>query len=80
MLAQGAQKSGKTENQNLFVVVDRFQGIQKAFSLAQAGDVVVITAKGTEPYIAVANGEKIPWDDRTVAREILEHYVARKEN
>lgn len=80
MLAQGAQKSGKKDNENLFVVIDRFKGIQKAFSLAQAGDIVVITAKGTEPYIAVANGEKIPWDDRTVAREILEHYVVRKEN
>lgn len=80
MLAEGAKNSGKKENENLFVVVDRFKGIQKAFSLAKAGDIVAITAKGTEPYIAVANGEKIPWNDRTVAREILEHYVTRKEN
>jgi len=80
MLAKGAKNSGKIEDQDLFVVIDRFKGIQKAFSLANSGDVVVITAKGTEPYIAVANGERIPWDDRTVAREILEHYVASKKN
>ncbi len=80
MLAKGAKESGKTEDKDLFVIVDRFKGIQKAFSLAGADDVVVITAKGTEPYIAVANGEKIPWNDRTVAREILEHYVASKKN
>ncbi|EKD43262.1 MAG: hypothetical protein ACD_72C00381G0002 [uncultured bacterium] len=74
MLAAGARKAGKKDNENLFIVIDRFQGIQKACSLASAGDIVVVTAKGTEPYIAVANGEKIKWDDRTVTREILEHY------
>ena len=61
----------------MFIVVDRWKGIQKAFNLAQTGDVVVITAKGTEPFIAVANGQKFR-DDRSVAREILEHYVAGK--
>ncbi len=80
MLVEGTKTSGKVEEKDVFIVVDRFKGIQKAFSLANAGDVVVITAKGTEPYIAVANGEKIPWDDRTVAREILEHYVASQKN
>jgi len=80
MLAVGAQKAGKTENENLFIVVDRWRGIEKALSLAKEGDVVVITAKGTEPFIGVANGEKIPWDDRSVAREILEHYVTGEKN
>ncbi len=80
MLAQGARESGKKDDTDLFVVVDRFKGIQKAFSLAKENDIVVITAKGTEPYIAVANGEKIPWNDRTVVREILEHYVSFKKN
>ena len=76
MLAVGARQAGKKDNENLFIVIDRFKGIQKACALANAGDVVVVTAKGTEPYIAVANGEKIKWDDRTVTREILEHYYA----
>jgi len=80
MLAQGAVQSGKKENVDLFVVVDRFKGIQKAFSLAQSGDVVAITAKGNEPYIAVARGEKIAWSDSTVAKEILEHYVTHQKN
>lgn len=71
MLAVGARVAGKKDNVDLFVIVDRRQAITKAISLAQAGDVVVITAKGTEPYIAVANGQKIAWDDRKVAREIL---------
>jgi UDP-N-acetylmuramoyl-L-alanyl-D-glutamate--2,6-diaminopimelate ligase len=71
MLAVGARKIGKKDGENLFVEVDRRAAIAKAISMAEAGDVVVITAKGTEPYIAVAGGKKIPWDDRLVAKEIL---------
>lgn len=75
MLAIGARQAGKKENENLFVVLDRHQGVEQAISLAQPNDVVVITAKGTEPYIAIADGKKIPWDDRAVAREILQKMV-----
>lgn len=71
MLAVGAQAAGKKEGVDLFVEVDRKKGIEKAVSLASAGDVVVITAKGTEPFIAMGNGQKIPWDDRQAAREAL---------
>ncbi len=72
MLAVGARKAGKQDNTDLFVIIDRREAIAKAVSLASAGDVVVITAKGTEPYMAVVGGKRIPWDDRKVAREILE--------
>lgn len=75
MLAAGARKAGKKDGEELFVVVDRWRGIEKAIGLAKENDVVVITAKGTEPYIAIANDEKIPWDDRVVAREILQKVV-----
>jgi UDP-N-acetylmuramoyl-L-alanyl-D-glutamate--2,6-diaminopimelate ligase len=72
MLAAGARKSGKKDGENLFVIVDRKMAIRKAFSLAQAGDIVALTAKGSEPCIVVSGGKKIPWDDRQVARELLE--------
>lgn len=71
MLAAGARKAGKKDNHNLFVIIDRREAIEKAVSLAGPGDAVAITAKGTEPYIAVASGKKIPWDDRKVAREMI---------
>ncbi len=77
MLAKGAREAGKKNNVDLFVQVDRREGIAKAISLAVAGDVVVITAKGTEPYIAVYGGEKIPWDDRKVAKQILRDMLAK---
>jgi len=50
-------------------VVDRRQAIAKALSMAQAGDTVVITGKGSEDSMAVKGGKKIPWDDREVMRE-----------
>ncbi len=71
MLAEGAREAGKKDNENLFIVVDRREGIKKALSLCNAGDMVAITAKGTEPCICVADGKKIPWDDRQVAREVI---------
>lgn len=78
MLAAGAGKFGKKDGVNLFIELDRSRAIAQAISLARAGDAVAITAKGTEPYIAVAKGKRIPWDDRRVARVILKEKLAGK--
>lgn len=72
MLAAGAREAGKIDGQNLFIEVDRRRGIERAIKLAGHGDAVAITAKGTEPCIVVAGGKRLPWDDRVVAREILQ--------
>lgn len=50
-------------------ILDRRQAIKKALRDAKKGDRVIITGKGCEPWICVANGRKIPWDDRKVVRE-----------
>ena len=73
MLAKGAREAGKKDGENLFIEIDRRAEIKKAIDLAKAGDIVAITAKGTEPVMCMANGKKILWDDRAVAREILTH-------
>ena len=52
--------------------MDRREAINIAVSHAQHGDAVLITGKGTDPYIMVANNKKIPWSDENVAREELE--------
>ncbi|MBA2331726.1 MAG: UDP-N-acetylmuramoyl-L-alanyl-D-glutamate--2,6-diaminopimelate ligase [Actinobacteria bacterium] len=49
---------------------DRRSAIERALSLAEAGDVVVIAGKGHEQGQEIA-GEKLPFDDREVAREAL---------
>ncbi|MBI5457355.1 UDP-N-acetylmuramoyl-L-alanyl-D-glutamate--2,6-diaminopimelate ligase [Candidatus Kaiserbacteria bacterium] len=69
-IAQAAENAGKTRDKNLFVIEDRRAGIQKALSLASAGDIVLITGKGAEQSM-VLGGKSIPWDDRVVVREGL---------
>jgi len=70
-VAFGAEKAGKLNKENLFKISDRREGIKKALDLAEEGDIVLITGKGSEQAICVAHGEKITWDDRAVVRGIL---------
>ncbi|HJN62289.1 MAG TPA: UDP-N-acetylmuramoyl-L-alanyl-D-glutamate--2,6-diaminopimelate ligase [Candidatus Parcubacteria bacterium] len=56
-------------NPNLYQILDRRQAINKALGMAKSGDLVVITGKGSEPWMCLAEGKKIPWDDRKIARE-----------
>lgn len=55
--------------ENCQIIVDRRLAIQEALRQAQPGEVVIITGKGTDPYIMGPGGSKIPWDDATVVRE-----------
>jgi len=72
-VASGALEAGKILNENLFKILDRKQAIEKALKLAQKDDLVLLTGKGSEQFICVANGKKIPWDDREIVREILNY-------
>lgn len=55
----------------LHIILDRRRAIEKAIGLAGARDAVVITGKGSEPYIRVAGGKRVPWSDAGVVRETL---------
>ncbi|MFA6410473.1 MAG: UDP-N-acetylmuramyl-tripeptide synthetase [Candidatus Buchananbacteria bacterium] len=70
-VADGAIKAGKIIDQNLFIILDRRQAIAKALSLAKTNDLVLVTGKGSEQAMALANGKLIFWDDRQVVREEL---------
>jgi UDP-N-acetylmuramoyl-L-alanyl-D-glutamate--2,6-diaminopimelate ligase len=56
---------------------DRRAAIALAFEAAGPGDTVVIAGKGHEEGQEFANGRKIPFDDREVAREELRKLGAR---
>ncbi len=60
-VAEGCPKAEK--------IIDRREAIRKALQFKKENDVVVITGKGCEPWICIANGKKIPWDDRAIIRE-----------
>ncbi|MDE1975491.1 MAG: UDP-N-acetylmuramyl-tripeptide synthetase [Patescibacteria group bacterium] len=59
-------------------LMDRRLAIREAISRAQKGDVILITGKGTDPYIMGPRGTKTPWSDARIAREELEEKGRRK--
>ncbi len=54
------------------IILDRREAIAAALRSASAGDIVLITGKGTDPFIMGPNGTKLPWDDATVTRKELQ--------
>ncbi|MBU3924584.1 UDP-N-acetylmuramoyl-L-alanyl-D-glutamate--2,6-diaminopimelate ligase [Patescibacteria group bacterium] len=60
----------KKMGKNLFRILDRKEAIAKAVGLAQKGDTILITGKGSEQFM-IWGEKKIPWDDREAAREAL---------
>ena len=50
-------------------IIDRREAINRALSIAKENDIVIITGKGSEPWICVEKGRKIKWDDRRVVKE-----------
>ena len=57
------------------IILDRRKAIARAIKEADKDSVVLITGKGTDPYIMEENGKKTPWDDATVAKEELEKFL-----
>jgi UDP-N-acetylmuramoyl-L-alanyl-D-glutamate--2,6-diaminopimelate ligase len=45
-------------------IADRREAIKAALGLARPGDAVVLTGKGCEPWICLAEGKKVPWDEK----------------
>ena len=59
----------KTKGKYL-VVLDRKEAIKEAIKMASKIDAIVIAGKGHELYQEI-NGEKIPFDERKIVREII---------
>ncbi|MBL7045929.1 MAG: UDP-N-acetylmuramyl-tripeptide synthetase [Parcubacteria group bacterium] len=53
------------------IIMDRSEAMKRGFEEAKEGDVVLITGKGTDPYIMGPNGSKTPWSDKEIAQSIL---------
>jgi len=53
------------------IEMDRRTAIRKALAEAKAGDAVILTGKGTDPYIIGARGAKEPWNEAEIVREEL---------
>lgn len=62
---------GFTRQDSHLVIVDRRAAIEKAVSLAEAGDIILIAGKGHEPYQIFAH-KTIEFDDRKITSQACE--------
>lgn len=75
-MAAGALGHGAIEGETFHRIVDRREAIAKAFALAHAGDMVLLAGKGHEQSIIVGY-DHTPWDEASVARELLAETTRR---
>lgn len=66
-VSKGAEEAGK----NPIKILDRQEAIDKAISSAGDGDVVIMTGKGSEPYIHLAGGKKMAWSEKDAVLEAI---------
>lgn len=59
------------KNKKPTILINRREAIREGLKRAKTGDAVLVTGKGTDPYLMGPNGTKIAWDDATVVREEL---------
>jgi len=60
----------KKEGEGYWKVLPRREAVRRALSLARKGDTVLLLGKGHEQTLVTFDGPQ-PWDEATVAREIL---------
>lgn len=58
------------------IIMDRRAAVRAALAAARPGDAVLISGKGTDPFIMGPHGAKEPWSDVAVVREELERLLA----
>ena len=61
-----------------YIILDRRTAIHEALREAREGDAVLITGKGTDPYIMGPKGSKQVWSDKAVAEEELDKLLHKK--
>lgn len=76
-IAAHVRKEGKLDNQNMFLIVDRKEAIQKAFNIAEVHDIVLIAGKGAETTM-ITNHGTVPWDERKIVRDLLRLHSVNK--
>jgi len=67
-------KSGipNTKYNILNIIMDRREAIKKALETARPEDIIIITGKGSELWMCLANNKKIPWSDKEITKQEFE--------
>lgn len=61
----------KKKDKTYFRIFDRREAIHKALSIAEIGDIVLVTGKGAEVTMAFGD-QRVPWSERQVIEEELQ--------
>lgn len=63
-----AMAKGIADHSKLHIIMDRREAIAHALNLAPEGGYVIVSGKGTDPYIMGRGGSKEPWSDAKVVK------------
>jgi UDP-N-acetylmuramoyl-L-alanyl-D-glutamate--2,6-diaminopimelate ligase len=68
-----SMQKGMSEAAPVEIIMDRKEAIRRAIELAPEGGYILISGKGTDPYIMGPHSTKTPWNDAAVVQELLAH-------
>lgn len=66
-----AMQKGMSDTAPVEIIMDRRTAIKHALAIAQNDGYVLVSGKGTDPYIMGPNDTKTPWSDAAVVQELL---------
>ena len=69
--------TGIKDKSKMTIIMDRRKAIRAAIEYAPTGAYILISGKGTDPYIMRAGSTKEPWSDADVVREELAALVSK---
>ncbi|KKP31074.1 MAG: hypothetical protein A2561_04080 [Candidatus Staskawiczbacteria bacterium RIFOXYD1_FULL_32_13] len=67
----------KSQITNYKKILDRKEAIKTALKLAKVNDTVIITGKGSEPLMCLANGKKIAWSDKEIVKQEMGEFAEK---
>lgn len=66
------EQVAKSAGSRVKKILNRREAIKEALKTAQPGDVLIFTGKGSEPWICLAHGKKMPWNEKEIIKEEYE--------
>ena len=78
-IVEQIEEGMKKTNGKYEVIVDRTEAIKEAIKMATKRDIVILAGKGHEPYQEI-NGEKHPFDERVIVRDIIDELENETKN
>jgi UDP-N-acetylmuramoyl-L-alanyl-D-glutamate--2,6-diaminopimelate ligase len=70
-------RSGMSETASVEIIMDRRTAIKTALEKAEYGGYVLVSGKGTDPYIMGPAGSKESWSDAIVVTELLQELATK---